>query len=168
MKSKTFVSAITAAAVAFGSVGAIAQPRGESQRQFQNDRRGPPPQRVERPQRPDARHQYRGEQYRGQQYRGQQYRNDAYRRHDQARPYYRPGPPPPHARAGGRGAGPYHDIYRGARLPSYYRSPMYVVSDWRGHHLRPPPRGYYWVQVGADYLLVAIATGIVVQLMLGY
>jgi len=158
MKSKTFVSAITAAAVAFGSVGAIAQPRGEPQRQFQNDRRGPPPQRVERPQRPDARHQYRN----------QQYRSDAYRRHDQARPYYRPGPPPPHARAGGRGAGPYHDIYRGARLPSYYRSPMYVVSDWRGHHLRPPPRGYYWVQVGADYLLVAIATGIVVQLMLGY
>jgi Ni/Co efflux regulator RcnB len=44
---------------------------------------------------------------------------------------------------------------------------MYVVSDWRGHHLRPPPRGYYWVQVGADYLLVAIATGIIEQLMLG-
>ena len=72
------------------------------------------------------------------------------------------------AAAGRRGAGPYHDIYRGARLPSYYRSPMYVVSDWRGHHLSAPPRGYYWVQAGADYLLVAIATGIVVQLMLGY
>lgn len=168
MNSKAIVSAITAAAVAFGSVGAIAQPRGEPQRQFQNDRRGPPPQRVERPQRPDARHQDRSPQYRGQQYRGQQYRSDPYRRHDQARPYYRPGPPPPHARAGRRGAGPYHDIYRGARLPSYYRSPMYVVGDWHAHRLSAPPRGYYWVQVGADYLLVAIATGIVVQLMLGY
>jgi len=41
-----------------------------------------------------------------------------------------------------------------------------VVNDWRGHHLSPPPRGYQWVQVGNDYVLAAIATGIIAQLLL--
>ncbi len=29
------------------------------------------------------------------------------------------------------------------------------------------PRGYHWVQYGSDYLLVAIATGVIAQLILG-
>mgnify|MGYP003520550862 CR=1 FL=1 len=29
-----------------------------------------------------------------------------------------------------------------------------------------PPRGYHWVQTGGDYVLVAIATGIILQLIL--
>jgi Ni/Co efflux regulator RcnB len=41
-----------------------------------------------------------------------------------------------------------------------------VVDDWRAHHLSAPPRGYHWVQTGADYVLVAIATGIILQLLL--
>jgi Ni/Co efflux regulator RcnB len=41
-----------------------------------------------------------------------------------------------------------------------------VVDDWRGHHLSPPPRGYHWVHTGGDYVLVAIATGIILQLLL--
>lgn len=48
-----------------------------------------------------------------------------------------------------------------------YRNRGYVVDDWRGHHLHAPPRGYYWVQTGADYVLVAIATGIIAQILLG-
>jgi Ni/Co efflux regulator RcnB len=67
-----------------------------------------------------------------------------------------------------RGAGPEHAYRQGDRLPSQYRSHQYVVEDWRGHHLIAPPRGYHWVQTGADYVLVAIATGIILQLMLGY
>ena len=43
---------------------------------------------------------------------------------------------------------------------------QYVVEDWRGHRLSAPPRGYHWVQVGADYVLVAVATGIILQMML--
>jgi Ni/Co efflux regulator RcnB len=66
----------------------------------------------------------------------------------------------------GRGAGPEHNFYRGGRLPAQYRSRQYVVDDWRGHHLSAPPRGYQWVQTGADYVLVAIATGIIAQLLL--
>jgi Ni/Co efflux regulator RcnB len=67
---------------------------------------------------------------------------------------------------GERGAGPSRSFYRGERLPSYYRAPQYVVDDWRGHGLRTPPRGYHWVQTGGDYVLVAIATGVILELLL--
>jgi Ni/Co efflux regulator RcnB len=67
---------------------------------------------------------------------------------------------------GERGAGPDHRFYRGDRLPQEYRSRSYVVDDWRGHHLSAPPRGYHWVQTGGDYVLVAIATGVILQLLL--
>ena len=65
-----------------------------------------------------------------------------------------------------RGAGPDHAYYRGGRLPPAYRGTRYVVDDWRGHRLSAPPRGYHWVQSGGDYLLVAIATGVILQLLL--
>ncbi len=65
-----------------------------------------------------------------------------------------------------RGAGPNHSYYRGGRLPSEYRTRQYVVDDWRGHRLSAPPRGYHWVQTGGDYVLVAIATGVILQLLL--
>jgi len=85
-------------------------------------------------------------------------------------PAHRPGyRPPAHARPPihvGRGAGPRHDMYRGQRLPAYYRGQRYAVRNWRMHHLSPPPRGYYWVQTGTDYLLVAVATGLIAQIVL--
>ena len=65
-----------------------------------------------------------------------------------------------------RGAGPSHNWYRGTRLPPEYRTRHYIVEDWRGHRLSAPPPGYYWVQSGSDYLLVAIATGVIAQLLL--
>jgi Ni/Co efflux regulator RcnB len=70
------------------------------------------------------------------------------------------------ARHEGRGAGPEHSYYAGERLPNQYRSKQYVVNDWRGHRLSAPPRGYHWVQTGSDYVLVAIATGVILQLLL--
>lgn len=66
-----------------------------------------------------------------------------------------------------RGAGPNHSFYRGQRLPPAYNNRYYVVDDWRGHRLSAPPYGYRWVQTGGDYVLVAIATGIIAQLLLG-
>ena len=65
-----------------------------------------------------------------------------------------------------RGAGPDHAFYRGERLPPDYRSRQYVVEDWRGHGLHSPPRGYHWVQTGGDYVLAAIATGTILELLL--
>lgn len=70
-------------------------------------------------------------------------------------------------RSKGRGAGPGHEYYRGDRFPAEYRSRHYVVNDWRAHQLSAPPRGYQWVQSGNDYLLIAIASGIIAQLLLG-
>lgn len=68
---------------------------------------------------------------------------------------------------GHRGAGPNHNWVRGSRVPPQYRGYNYVVNDWRGHRLSAPPRGYHWIQNGNDYLLVAIATGVIASLVLG-
>jgi Ni/Co efflux regulator RcnB len=67
---------------------------------------------------------------------------------------------------GDRGAGPRHDMRKGNRLPPEYRHKQYVVNDWRGHHLNAPPRGYQWVQTGGDYVLAAVATGLILQVLL--
>jgi len=40
------------------------------------------------------------------------------------------------------------------------------IRDWHGHGLRQPPRGYQWVGVGADYLLVAVASGVIAQIVM--
>lgn len=58
------------------------------------------------------------------------------------------------------------DWHKGDRLSSDYRNRQYVVDDWHGHGLRQPPRGYQWVGVGADYLLVAVGTGLIAQVVL--
>ena len=70
------------------------------------------------------------------------------------------------AHNGPRGAGPRHDMRKGGRISNDYRGNQYVVNDWRGHHLNAPPRGYHWVQTGSDYVLVAIASGIIAQILL--
>jgi Ni/Co efflux regulator RcnB len=69
-------------------------------------------------------------------------------------------------RAEARAERPDRGWRRGDRLPYEYRHRNYVVDDWRGHRLRPPPRGYEWVQDGGDYLLVAIATGVIAEILL--
>ncbi len=77
-----------------------------------------------------------------------------------------PGRLGPQGRNMERGAGPNHDLRRGGGLPPQYRGRQYVVEDWRSHRLSAPPRGYHWVQSGSDYLLVAITTGVILQLLL--
>lgn len=93
-------------------------------------------------------------------------RGDRQRRDD------RRGPPGHRSPAGhGRpiyGTGPQRGWHRGDRVPPQYRGRQYVVHDWRAHRLGAPPRGYHWVQYGADYMLVAIATGVIVQLILAH
>jgi Ni/Co efflux regulator RcnB len=144
MKSKRLVCLVAAASLGFGSLSAFAQDyhRGDRDR---GDNRGwsqqQPPQRAmgNRGDRDHDRDYNRGE------------RGDRADRHDHDAYYY-----------GARGP----EWHRGGRLPPQYRSHQYVVNDWRGHHLSPPPRGYQWVQVGNDYVLAAIATGIIAQLLL--
>jgi Ni/Co efflux regulator RcnB len=64
---------------------------------------------------------------------------------------HRPGPPP-----WARGGYVHH-----------YQRPVYVVNDYRGYGLRHPPRGHRWMRDDrGDFLLVAIATGVIVDLLL--
>jgi len=58
---------------------------------------------------------------------------------------------------------PRRDWHKGDRLPNEFRDRQYVVDDWRDYHLSQPPRGYQWVGVGSDYLLVQIGSGIVLR-----
>jgi len=69
---------------------------------------------------------------------------------------YHPGYGPPRWARGGR----YYDRGYG---------PTYVVRDYYDYGLRAPPRGYYWRRSDAgDFLLVAITTGIIADLILGH
>lgn len=89
-------------------------------------------------------------------------RGDHGRRDDDRR-----GPPRhahPHGRPPGHAYG--HRWERGERLPPSYRTRHYVVRDWNAYRLHRPPRGHQWVQVGADFVLIAVATGLIAQVVL--
>jgi Ni/Co efflux regulator RcnB len=38
--------------------------------------------------------------------------------------------------------------------------------DYRQHHLRAPPRGYEWRQSNGQYILAAVATGVIASIIL--
>lgn len=60
----------------------------------------------------------------------------------------------------------YRAWRRGDRLPRYYRD-YYRPVDYRYYRLRPPPRGYHYVRDDrGDYLLVGIATGVILGVIL--
>lgn len=144
MNYRKLIAATLAAALGFSAIAANAQPRDD------RDNRGGP------------RHEQRGgpDRHHGKPQVGQ---------HHAQPPQFRP-VPRPHpgymADHRGRGVGPDHRYYRGDRLPPSMRTRHYVVNDWRGHHLSAPPRGHRWVQVGADYVLIAVATGLIAQFVL--
>lgn len=55
---------------------------------------------------------------------------------------------------------------KGQRLDARYRGNDYYVSDWRRHGLRAPPRGYRWQKVNDQYVLAAVATGLITSVIL--
>lgn len=59
-----------------------------------------------------------------------------------------------------------HHYKRGQRLDSRYQTSRYQV-DYRKHKLRAPPRGYQWRQVDNDYVLAAVATGLIAEIISG-
>jgi Ni/Co efflux regulator RcnB len=54
----------------------------------------------------------------------------------------------------------------GHRLPRGYYDRHYYV-DYRHYHLPPPPYGYHWVRVDRDVVLVAVATGLILDVLYG-
>jgi Ni/Co efflux regulator RcnB len=117
-----------------------------------------PPQHHDRQDR--GQRDYRGQQGPGRhdQRPGQvRYLRDSHGIHDDRGRYY-----VGHDR--GRHVGWYK---RGGRLPMRYRADRYYVTDWSAYRLRPPPRGYRWVRSdNSDFLLIAIATGIITDIVL--
>lgn len=48
-----------------------------------------------------------------------------------------------------------------------YDGRVIVVNDYRERHLREPPRGYRWQRAdNNDFLLVAVATGVIADIIL--
>jgi Ni/Co efflux regulator RcnB len=74
-------------------------------------------------------------------------------RHDKGRDDHRP---PAHHDNGRRRYG------RGDHLDNGRRG---VPVDYHHHHLKPPPPGHEWRRVDEDYVLVAVATGIIVSVI---
>lgn len=139
MKKISALAAVLALTMGMSAV-AQAQPRDDRR----DDRRGPPPHA----------------QANGHNQHNERRDWDRDHRRDERRDWDR------RDNRGYHGAGPDHRWVKGYRLPPQYRGPNYVVNDWRGHRLSAPPRGYQWVQYGGDYMLVAIASGVITQLII--
>jgi Ni/Co efflux regulator RcnB len=157
MKSTAIAFAIATAALGFGSL-AYAQHDGRGD--YRDGRRDGQ----------DGQYRQRQYQENGFQQHQQQYRQSQFDQRRQYEPRYQP---PQYSQRG------YHSQYgqvsarapqyrRGEYLPYQFRQHQYYVNDWRAHRLYEPPRGYRWVQEddGGDYLLVAIASGLIANLLL--
>lgn len=57
---------------------------------------------------------------------------------------------------------------QGEKLPRNYRGSHYRVNNWKAHDLPSPPRGQRWVNVNGDYILVAIATGVITNILMNH
>jgi Ni/Co efflux regulator RcnB len=58
---------------------------------------------------------------------------------------------------------------RGEYLPERYRGREYYVDDYARYHLYAPPRGHRWVRgYDGQFVLVAVASGLIVTEMLGH
>ncbi|CAD0336695.1 RcnB family protein [Xanthomonas hortorum] len=54
---------------------------------------------------------------------------------------------------------------RGERLAPDHRGNR--VADYHKHHLNKPPRGHEWRQVDNNYVLIAVATGLIASVVAG-
>ncbi|CAD1790397.1 hypothetical protein CPBF426_26490 [Xanthomonas arboricola pv. juglandis] len=87
--------------------------------------------------------------------RGDEHRDD---RHDDRRDH-RPGAHNDDHRNDRRGP-PYR---RGERLAPDHRGTR--VADYRKHHLHAPQRGHEWRRVDNNYVLIAVATGLIASVV---
>ena len=58
-------------------------------------------------------------------------------------------------------------FYRGGYLPHQYRQPVYYVNNWNAYpSLYAPPYGHQWMNVDGEFLLVALATGLIANALI--
>ena len=163
MKSSTTVCALLAASFGFTSIawadpgrGGRDHDRGDRYEQHQERREARAEHREDRRDRVEQRvdRAYR---------QGYRTGNDQQPRHVYSQPRHGYQQPSyvyqPNYRSGSR-------FSRGGYLPAEYRHTGYYVNNWNAHAgLYAPPYGHQWVQVGSDFLLVAIATGLIANLL---
>ena len=68
--------------------------------------------------------------------------------------------PPPQQQRSSYNSG--HQWHQG----DHYNGSRHVVSNWNSYHLRQPPQGYEWVQDGSQFVLVAVASGVIADVIL--
>jgi Ni/Co efflux regulator RcnB len=69
----------------------------------------------------------------------------------------------------GRHEGWYKPYHRGDRIEVVYLQPRYYVPDYRVYHLAPPPPGHRWIRYpDGRFILVAIATGVITDILLNH
>ena len=56
---------------------------------------------------------------------------------------------------------------KGQRFDRRYANNYRVINNYRGYHLKAPPRGYRWVQSGNDAVMIAIASGLIGAVVAG-
>lgn len=68
----------------------------------------------------------------------------------------------------GYGPGPVRTPYGGGWRRGQYLPPNdqgNAINDYGRYHLRRPPRGYYWSRVGNDFVLAAVGTGLIFEVI---
>jgi Ni/Co efflux regulator RcnB len=155
MTSKAIVSAAVAAAMGFGSA---AQAQGWHQGAQDHQQRQQHSQRYDRP----AQQHWQGRQHwEGRQYAAPQYQARSY---DHAPRYYAQPQYQGRSYDAPRYAGNYYRSYDSG-YRTYHRR---WVNDWRARHWSPPPYGYGYVEDDSgDVLLIALATGLIANAILG-
>ncbi|WP_251975916.1 RcnB family protein [Salinicola avicenniae] len=68
----------------------------------------------------------------------------------------------------GNGRGGPPNWHEGDHVPDRYRGEGHWVQDWRGHDLPEPPHGHRWLEIDGDYVLAAVATGVITSIILGH
>jgi hypothetical protein len=56
-------------------------------------------------------------------------------------------------------------VKKGKTLPSSAKRTVIGKNDYRRYGLKTPPRGYQWVRVGSEFLMVAITTGVIFSIL---
>jgi Ni/Co efflux regulator RcnB len=171
MRTSTIVCAVLAGTFGFSSIASAQQWEGRrdrdggdrdggqrfEQRQERHDRQE---RRAERDHRDDR----GGRDYRAGQWQQQQQQQHRYVQQQPNHRYYNNAPAYTYNAPAYRAQQPR--FYRGGYVPQEYRSGGHYVRDWHSQRgLYAPPAGHQWMQVGSDFLLVALATGLIANLL---
>ena len=61
---------------------------------------------------------------------------------------------------------PHHDWRKGGRIDRHDWDRGVRIRDYRHYHLSRPPRGYEWRRVDDNYVLAAVAGGLIASVIL--